>query len=51
MEQVDLKTHNLLEQLRLSANDLSEHEYHSIRDQFEQAYQVDPVSGKILKAI
>jgi len=51
MEQVVLKQHNLPEQLHIMANDLSIQERPWLFDLFNQAYQVDPLPGKMLKAI
>jgi hypothetical protein len=51
MEQVDLKPHNLLKQVRKWVSDLPVQDYASISDSFHQAYQVDPPPWKILKAI
>jgi hypothetical protein len=51
MGQGVLKPHNLQEQLRISANEMSEQDHPSISDSFDQAYQVDPLPEKILKAI
>lgn len=46
-----IKQHNLPEQLRILANDLPMHEFPLISDRFEQAYQVDPLLDKKLRAI
>jgi hypothetical protein len=51
MQQVVLKLHNLPEQFQISANDISGQEDPSISDLFNYSYQVDPLPGKILKAI
>jgi hypothetical protein len=51
MEQVVLKSYNLPEQLRISANDIYDREVPSISDLFTQAYNNDPLPNKILKAI
>ena len=51
MEQVVLKPHNIPEQLRILANGLPVQERPLLFDLFNHAYQVDPVPGKILKAI
>jgi hypothetical protein len=47
MEQVVLKPHNLPEQLRISASDVSS----SVSDLFAQACVDDPLFNRILKAI
>jgi hypothetical protein len=51
MEQGVLTLHNLLVQLRISANDISEQEPPSIRNLFDQAYQEDPLPRRMLEAI
>jgi len=51
MEQVVFKPHNLPEQLRILANEMSEQEVPSISTLFAQAYSDDPLPNKILKAI
>ena len=51
MEQVVLKPHHLPEQLYILANDLPVQEQPLLFDLFNQAYQVDPLPEKILKAI
>jgi hypothetical protein len=51
LEQVVLKPHNLPEQLRISANEMSGQEASSISDLFAQAYVDDPLPNRILKAI
>jgi len=51
MEQVVLKPHNLPEQLRISANDISDREIPSICNLFIQAYKNDPQPNTVLEAI
>jgi hypothetical protein len=51
MEQVVLKPHNLLGQLRILASDSPAQEESSIFDLFQHASQDDPLPGKILEAI
>jgi hypothetical protein len=51
MEQVVLKPINLPEQLRISANYISEPEHPTIRNLFDQAYQEDLFARKILEVI
>jgi hypothetical protein len=51
MEQVVLKPHNLPEQLKILANDVSVQDGPSISDLFDQAYEEDPLFKKILEAI
>jgi len=51
MEQVVLKPHNLPEQLRILANEVSVPEPPSISDLFAQPYKDDPRPNKILTAI
>jgi hypothetical protein len=51
MEQVVLKPHNLLEQLRILANDVPVQHGSSISNLFNQAYQDDPLARNILAAI
>jgi hypothetical protein len=51
MEQVVQKSHNLPEQLRISANDMPEQEVPLISDLFAEAYRDDPLPDKILEAI
>jgi hypothetical protein len=43
MEQVVLKQHNLLEELRISANDMPVQEVSPIADLLTQAYMDDPL--------
>jgi hypothetical protein len=50
-EQVVLKPHNLLKQLRILANDVLEQEYPLVMDLLNQAYQKDPLPIKILEAL
>jgi len=51
MKQVVLKPHNLPEQLRKLANDLSVQDAPLISDLFDKAYEEDPLPRKILHAI
>jgi hypothetical protein len=51
MEQVVLKPHNLLEQLRISANEMPVQEPPLISDLLSHLYKDDPLPNKILKAI
>jgi len=51
MEQVVLNQQSLPEQLDILANGLPKQDYLSISDHFDQAYQVDLVSQKILNMI
>jgi len=51
MEQVVLKPHNLPEQLQILANSLPVQERSSISNLFNQTYEDDPLSGKIINAI
>jgi hypothetical protein len=51
MEQVVLKPHNVPEQLKILANDVSVQDGPSISDLFDQAYEEDPLFKKILEAI
>jgi hypothetical protein len=51
MEQVVSKPDNVPEQLRISANNVSEQAYPSIVDRCDQAYQDDPQPSRILKAM
>jgi hypothetical protein len=51
MEQVVLKPHNLLEELRISANDMPVQEVPLISDLLTQAYVDNPLPKKILEAI
>jgi hypothetical protein len=51
MEQGVLTPHNLLVQLRISANDISEQKPPSIRNLFDQAYQEYLVPRRIWEAI
>jgi hypothetical protein len=51
MEQVVLKPHNLLEQLRISANETPGQGVPLISDLFTQAYSTDPLPNRILEAI
>jgi ABC-type proline/glycine betaine transport system substrate-binding protein len=46
-----LKPHNLLEQLRISANETFRQKAPSISDLFAQAYMDHPMPNKILEAI
>jgi len=50
-EQVVIKPHNLPEQLRISANDITRQELPSISDLFAQAYMDDPLPSRIVEAI
>jgi hypothetical protein len=51
MKQVVLKPHNLLEQLRISANDIPDREVPSISYLCIQAYKDDPLPNKVLEAV
>jgi len=51
MEQEFLKPNNLLERLRILANDMPEQEVPSTADIFAQAYMDDPLPNKVLYAI
>ena len=51
VEKVVLKSHNLPEQLRISANDIPRQEVPLISDLFIQTYMEDLLPTKILKAI
>jgi hypothetical protein len=50
MEQAVLKPHNLPEQLRISASDMTGQEVPSISDLFAQECVYDPLVNEILKA-
>jgi hypothetical protein len=51
MEQVVLKPHNLLEELRIAANERPGQEASSISDLFATTHMDDPLPNKILEAI
>jgi hypothetical protein len=50
MQQVVLKPDNLLEQLRISDNDMPEQGIPSVADLFAHAYMDDPLPKRILQA-
>jgi hypothetical protein len=51
LNQVVLKPHNLLEQFRISANDMPGQEVPLLSYHFAQAYTDDPLPRKIIEAI
>jgi len=46
-----LKPNNLLQQLRIAVNGIPTEKHHLIDNLLDQAYQVDPLPDKVLKAI